>query len=52
MLSNDKKMSVEVVIEREGPYSSWVINETVQICRIQQEAIQRKLGERIGEKAP
>jgi len=52
MLSNDKKMSVEVVIKRDVPQSSWVINETVQICRIQQEAIQRKLGERIGEKAP
>jgi len=52
MLSKDKKMSVEVVIKWDVPYSSWVINETVQMCRIQQEAIQRKLGERIGGKAP
>jgi hypothetical protein len=45
-------MSAEVVIKWDVPYSSWVINETVQMCRLQQEAIQRKLGERIGEKAP
>jgi hypothetical protein len=52
MLSEDKKMSVEFVIKWDVPYYLWVINETVQMCRFQQEAIQRKLGKRIGEKAP
>jgi len=35
-LSKDMKMSVEVVIKWDVPYSSWVINETAQMCRIQQ----------------
>jgi hypothetical protein len=52
MLSKDKKMSVEVVIKWDVPYSSWVIKGTAQMCRFQQEAIQRKLGKRIREKAP
>jgi hypothetical protein len=52
MLSKDKKMSVEVVIKWDVPYSLWVINETVQMCMFQQEAIQRILGKRIRGKAP